>query len=130
MTGKRNSAKAATPIPQIPPPNTHAAAILPVISLPPASVVVQMDSSMVEFWTSDPEGSPAAPWAAPELLGEQSTATILAAIANSKSSVEGKIDTLTIKCGLIRQDMDKFRGRLTEAEQRISAVEDTAVSTA
>lgn len=45
---------------------------------------------------------------------------ILAAIADSKSSVEGKIYTLTIECGLIRQDMDKFRGRLTEAEHRIS----------
>lgn len=65
-----------------------------------------------------------------EQLGEGSTAMILEAIADSKSSVEGKIDTLTIECGLIRQDMDKIRGRLTETEQRISTVEDVAASTA
>lgn len=53
----------------------------------------------------------------------------LAAIAERKSSVEGKIDTLSIECGFIRQDMDKFRGRLNEAEQRIPEVEDTSAST-
>lgn len=54
---------------------------------------------------------------------------ILAAIAESKSSVEGKIDALTIECGLRRQDVDKFRGRHTEAEHRISEVEDTTATT-
>lgn len=60
----------------------------------------------------DPVGSSAGNRVDAELQGEQSTAVILAAIADSKSSVEGKIDSLSIECGLMRQDMDKFRGRL------------------
>lgn len=85
---------------------------------------------MAAIVAPDLEGSPVVPRAEAELQGEQSTAMMLAAIADSKLSVEGKIDTLMIECGLIRQDMDKFRGCLTEAEHRISVVEDTTSSTA
>lgn len=64
----------------------------------------------------DPVGFSAGNNVDAELHAKQSTAVILATIADSKYSVEGKIDTLSIECGLIRQDMDKFRGCLHEAE--------------
>lgn len=38
------------------------------------------------------------------------------------------IDSLVLECGLIYNDMDKFRGWITEAESRISVVEDNFTS--
>lgn len=77
----------------------------------------------------DRNGSYSIPRADLELHGAQSPTAILIAIADSKLSVEGKIDALTIECELIRHDMDKFIGRLAEAEHCVSAVEDTTAST-
>lgn len=104
-------------------------AILPVSPCTSVSSETQTDPPMAVPVIPDPVGSSAGNSEDAELDGEQSTAIILAAIADSMSSVEGKIDTLSIECGLIRQNMDKFRGRLHEAEQRISEVEYTSAST-
>lgn len=55
---------------------------------------------------------------------------ILAAIEHSKTSLLVHIDCLTEECSLLRNDLDKIRGRLTETESRISATEDlTATDT-
>lgn len=54
------------------------------------------------------------------------TGPILEAIAASKSELMGRIDLLASECNLIRHDLDKIRGRLTTAEDRISEVEDTS----
>lgn len=54
------------------------------------------------------------------------TGPILEAIAASKTQLMGRIDCLASECNLIRHDLDKIRGRLTTAEDRISEVEDDA----
>lgn len=82
---------------------------------------------MAAALTSDPDGD--SPSTTLEPKTDQSTAAILMAIAESKSSMEGKIEKVALKCGLIRQDMDRFRGCLTDAKHRILAVEDTPAST-
>lgn len=48
-----------------------------------------------------------------------STLAILVAIEASKTPLMGSIDTLAMECGLIRQDLDHFRGRITLAENRM-----------
>lgn len=60
------------------------------------------------------------------LLQKKSTATILAAIEASRFSLMGRIDSLALECSLILNDMDKFRGRMMEAESRISVVDDVS----
>lgn len=45
-------------------------------------------------------------------------------IANSKADLLHRIDYLASECTLIQHDMDNFRGRLSEAEDRIGTVED------
>lgn len=56
---------------------------------------------------------------------------ILAAIEQSKTSLLVRIDNLAEECNLIRNDLDKIRGRLTEMETRVSATEDlTAIHVA
>lgn len=63
-------------------------------------------------------------------LPQDSTAMILAAIEQSKTSLV-RIDNLAEECNLIRNDLDKIRGRLTEMETRVSATEDlTAIHVA
>ena len=65
----------------------------------------------------------------PRELGAASdaiTRPILEAIDASKAAVMVRIDHVATECTLIRHDIDKFRGRLTEAEGRISEVEDVA----
>lgn len=52
------------------------------------------------------------------------TEVILQAIASCKTLTEC-IDHLATECNLIHHDFDKFCTRLTEAEERVSAVEDT-----
>lgn len=54
------------------------------------------------------------------------TGPILEAIAASKSKLMGRIDLLASECNLIRHDLDKIRGRLTTAEDRISEVKDAS----
>lgn len=57
-----------------------------------------------------------------------SHAELLAAIKAGTDSVMVKIDHLVTDVSLIRHDMDKFRSRLTEAEDRVSQLEDTTRS--
>lgn len=52
------------------------------------------------------------------------TKPILDAIANSKADLMLRIDHLASERTLIRHDMDTFRGRMSEAEDRIGTVED------
>lgn len=47
----------------------------------------------------------------------------------SKMLLMGRKDTLAMKCGLIRQDLDRFWGHVTSAENCISDMEDTAAIT-
>lgn len=62
----------------------------------------------------------------PEITQDAITRPILAAIDASKAAVMVSIEHLTTECTLIRHDLDKIRGRITEAEDRISVVEDTS----
>lgn len=55
------------------------------------------------------------------------TAIILQAIEQSRSSLLVRIDHLTEECNLIRNDLDKIRGRLEETKSRISVTEDTTL---
>lgn len=64
----------------------------------------------------------------PETTQDVITRPILAAIDASKVAVMVSIEHLTTECTLIRHDLDKMRGRITEAEDRISVVEDTSLS--
>lgn len=52
------------------------------------------------------------------------TKPILDAIASSKADLMLRINYLTSECTLIWHDMDKFRGRMSEAEDCIGTVED------
>lgn len=63
-----------------------------------------------------------------DLDTEAITNPIIEAIAASKSELMGRIDLLASECNLIRHDLDKIRGRLTTAEDRISEMEDTSHS--
>ena len=54
---------------------------------------------------------------------------ILQAIGDLRSSVEGKIEELRIDLSLIRQDLRKTLEQVTEAEGRISDIEDTQKTT-
>lgn len=67
---------------------------------------------------------PVAPSPSPPLPQASDTTAILAAIEQSRASVMNRIDYLATECTLIRADLDKIRGRLTETEDRISATED------
>lgn len=58
------------------------------------------------------------------MLIQDSTAAILAAIEQRKTSMLACIDGLTEECKLMWKDLDKIRGRLTETESRISPSED------
>lgn len=64
--------------------------------------------------------SPALLEATPEAI----TKPILAAIEGSKTMLMVKVEHLASECTLICHDLDKIRGRLSEAEGRISTVED------
>lgn len=59
-----------------------------------------------------------------EIAPEAITKPILAAIEGFKSMMMVRIDHLASECTLIRHDFDKMRGRITEAEDWISTVED------
>lgn len=52
------------------------------------------------------------------------TALILQAIEQSKTFMLVRIDHLAEECTLIHNDLDKIRGRLTEAKSCVSATED------
>ena len=60
----------------------------------------------------------------PTQPSQDNTATILAAIEQSKTSLLVRIDHLAEECNLIRNDLDKIRGRMAETETRVSATED------
>lgn len=77
----------------------------------------------------DPAMDASSPVVNPKPLEEQAADAILAAIEASKSTMVNKIDSLALECGLVRQDLNKFRGHLFAAESRISKVEDTTAST-
>lgn len=64
----------------------------------------------------------------PPVPGEQQEPTpadILEAIKACKDTLTVKIDYLATDISLIRHDMDKFRSRVAEAEERISQLEDS-----
>lgn len=61
--------------------------------------------------------------------GDASTSAILVAIEASKTTLKGHIHTLTLQCGLIRQELYKIKGHLTTAESRTSEAEDIADNT-
>lgn len=46
------------------------------------------------------------------------------AIAESKASLMAKIDYVAMDDGLICQDLDKFRARVTQVEDQVSSVEE------
>lgn len=56
------------------------------------------------------------------------TRPVLEVIDVSMGAVMVSNDGLTTECTLIRHDLDKIRGRLTVAEDRISVVEDACHS--
>lgn len=57
---------------------------------------------------------------------EAITRPILEAIGASKAELMGRIDHLSSECNLIRHDLDKFRGRMTTVETRVSEIEDAS----
>lgn len=72
--------------------------------------------------TEQPEQSPST---------QPGLADVLAAIGNCQASLTtltSKVDAVQLDVGLIRLDMDKIRGRLSDAEQRLGQVEDTVES--
>lgn len=69
---------------------------------------------------------PAMPSQEIEVDTDAITGPILEAIAASKTELVSRIDCLASECNLIRHDLDKIRGRLTTAEDRISEVEDAS----
>lgn len=64
------------------------------------------------------------PSAALETEPEAIMKPILVAIEGFKSMMMVRIDHLVSECTLIRHDLHKMRGRITEAEDRIGTVED------
>lgn len=54
----------------------------------------------------------------------EDTARVLEAISDCKSTLKCKIEEVKIDVSLIRQDLQKFRDRVTETETRISHVGD------
>lgn len=52
-------------------------------------------------------------------------AEVLTTIKVNHTNLMGKVDGLKIDLAIMRQDMHKLRGRVTETEQRISDLEDT-----
>lgn len=79
------------------------------------------DAILVEL---DMESGEVTAAAIPAPLAQGSTAAILAAIEQSKTSMLVRIDRLTEECNLMWNDLDKIMGRLTETESRISTTED------
>lgn len=73
----------------------------------------------------DPREDPVSATSAP--LPQDSTTMILAAIEQSRTSLLMRID-LAKECNLIRNYLDKIRGRMTEYDYRISATEDLAAT--
>lgn len=61
-----------------------------------------------------------------EVDTEAITRPILEAIGASKSEIVGLIDYLASECNLIRHDLEKIRGRLNTAEDRIPEVQDVS----
>lgn len=66
----------------------------------------------------------ALPSTALETAPEATTKPILSAIEGFKSLIMVRIDHPASECTLIRHDLDKMRGRITEAEEQIGMVED------
>lgn len=77
-------------------------------------------------WINSAEMSvdPAASQSQPAPARASDTATILSEIEQSRASLMVRIHYLNAECNLIRADLDKFRGRLSETGSRISTNED------
>lgn len=56
-------------------------------------------------------------------------AEVLATIKVNHADLMGKVDGLKIDLPIVRQDMHRLRGQVTETEQRISDLEDTVTPT-
>lgn len=50
---------------------------------------------------------------------------VMAAIATCQTALTNKIEAVQLDVSLIRQDFDKLRTRVSEAEQRVGLAEDT-----
>lgn len=93
----------------------------PVPALCPDTVLAgRLHTLLAELNMAEPQEHPASLALAP--AGD--TAAILSAIEHSRSSLLSRMDKLTKECNLIRPDLDRILGRLTESENRVSATED------
>lgn len=88
---------------------------------PAVSLVGRLQAQLAEL-EMEPNGAQVELVSA--LLLQDSTATILAAIEQSRSSLLVRTDHPAEECNLIRNDRDKIRVRLIEIETRISSTED------
>lgn len=59
-----------------------------------------------------------------KLILEQVNAQLLSAITASNTSLMGKMEEIKVNIGLLPHDMQHVRERVTEAESRISTLED------
>lgn len=102
---------------------TDAQSRLPLSSSPQTDpILVGRLRALLADLEMDPGPAPMAEGSAPP--PQDSTATILDAIERSRTSLLVRIDHLAEECNLIRNDLDKIRGRMTETESRVSATED------
>lgn len=60
----------------------------------------------------------------PSVEDSPSGVVILAAIKECKETLTEKIGSMSTDISLIRQDMDKFRSRVSEVEARVSTLEE------
>lgn len=77
----------------------------------------------IDRFTSAERGPGEGPSGSPPAPGTDLSA-ILQAISTSQASVEGKIGEVRVDTALIRQDLRNATARISEAESRISTVED------
>lgn len=73
--------------------------------------------------TDHEEDLPAAPPSLPEIMS--AITSCQTAITACQTALASKIEEVQVDVGLMRQDFDKIRSRVTEAEQRMGLVEDT-----
>lgn len=108
---------------------TSVVAILPQRLGVGQTVAIQTDLQLLLAMDQDGgDPSQSQPAGMDNLTDGASTIATLAVIDASKTTLMGRIDALAIECGLIRQDLDKFRGQLTTADSHISDIEVTAVT--
>lgn len=110
MPSKSRSTKQATPIQLLSTPSVW----------PDAFLVGRLQALLAEL-EIEPREAQAEVGLAPS--PQDGTATILVAIKQSKTFLLVRIDRLA-ECNLIRNDLNKIRGRLTENESRIWTTED------